>query len=76
MNDYPDSKYIDELAFIIVKSKYHEAIKSVQEKILDRSEDARDECYYYMQEHPNSKHQKEVEKMAEHLQKIIENSIK
>jgi len=29
-----------------------------------------------MQEHPNTKHQKEVEKMAEHLQKIIENSIK
>ena len=76
MNDYPDSKYIDELAFIIVKSKYHEAIKSVQEKILERSEDARDECYYFMQEHPNTKHQKEVEKMAEHLQKIIENSIK
>lgn len=76
MNDYPDSKYIEELAFIIVKSKYHEAIKSVQEKILDRSEDARDECYYFLQEHPESKYVKDAKKMAEHLQKIIENSIK
>ena len=75
MNDYPDSKYIEELAFIIVKSKYHEAIKSVQEKMLERSEDARDECYYFLQEHPNSKHQKETLKFAEHLQRIIENSI-
>jgi outer membrane protein assembly factor BamD len=76
MNDYPDSKYIEELAFIIVKSKYHEAIKSVQEKILDRSEDARDECYYFLQEHPESKYVKDAKKMAEHLQKIIDNSIK
>ena len=64
------------MAFIIVKSKYHEAIKSVQEKLLDRCEDARDECYYFIQEHPDSKHQKEVEKMADHLQEIIENYIK
>lgn len=74
--DYPNSKHIEELAFIIVKSKYHEAIKSVQEKLLARSEDARDECYYFMQEHPESNYQKEVEKMAKHLQRIIENSIK
>ena len=40
----------------------------MQEKILERSEDARDECYYFMQEHPDTKHQKEVEKMAEHAE--------
>ena len=75
MNDYPDSKHISELALIIVRAKYHEAINSVAEKLIERCEDAREECYYYLQEHADSKHKKEVEKMAEHLHKIIEHSI-
>ena len=75
MNDYPDSKHISELALIIVRAKYHEAINSVAEKLIQRCEDAREECYYYLQEYADSKHRKEVEKMASHLQKIIEHSI-
>ena len=75
INDYPNSKHIGELALIIVRAKYHEALNSVAEKVLERSEDALEECYYYLQEHADSKHVKEVEKMAKHLQKIIEHSI-
>jgi hypothetical protein len=42
---------------------------------MARCEDARDECYYFLQEFPNYKEKKEVERMAKHLQKITENYI-
>jgi outer membrane protein assembly factor BamD len=71
MNDYPDSPYKEEFALIIVRSKYKEAVNSVQKKVKDRSEDAWDECYYFLQEYPESKHKKEVEKIASSLNKII-----
>lgn len=70
MNDYPDSQYIEEFAFIIVRSKYKEAINSTVKKIYMRSEDAWDECYYFLNEYPETKHRKEVEKMSKHLDKI------
>lgn len=75
MNDYPHSVYIEDLAYIIVCAKYHEALNSVAEKMMARCEDARDECYYFLQEFPNYKEKKEVERMAKHLQKITENYI-
>ena len=70
MNDYPDCAYIEQFAFIIVRSKYKEAINSNAKKIYIRSEDAWDECYYFLNEFPETKHRKEVERMAAHLEKI------
>ena len=70
MNDYPDCKYIEDFAFIIVRSKYKEAVNSDAKKIYIRSEDAWDECYYFLNEYPDTKHRKEVEKMSNHLEKI------
>lgn len=73
MNDFPDSKYKEDFAFIIVNSKYKEAINSVSKKMYNRCEDAWDECYYFLREYPDSKHKKEVEKTARHLKRILEN---
>lgn len=70
MNDFPDCAYKEEFAFIIVKAKYKETINSVAKKLQERSEDSWDECYYFLNEYPETKHRKEVEKMAEHLKKI------
>ncbi len=76
MNDYPDCKYIEQFAYIIVKSKYKETINSAATKLYDRSEDAADECYYFLNEYPDTKHRKEIEKMAEHLLRIKQSNIK
>lgn len=71
INDYPDSKYKEEFSIIIVRAKYKEAINSVLEKLQQRSEDALDECYYFNQEYPESKYAKDVEKIAEHLKRVL-----
>lgn len=74
MNDYPDSPYLEEFAYIIVRSKYKEAVGSVQEKIHTRCADAADECYYFLQEYPQSEHRKEITRLASQLNRIVNNS--
>lgn len=71
INDYPNSQYKEDYSIIIVRAKYKEAINSVQEKIKQRTEDALDECYYFMQEYPETTHNKEVEKIMKHLKDIL-----
>lgn len=69
--DYPNTQYKEDYSIIIVRSKYKEAINSVQEKLRQRSEDSLDECYYFMQEYPETKHKKEVDKIIKHLKEIL-----
>lgn len=71
MNDYPDSKYIEDYALVVVRAKYKEAINSVHKKKRQRCEDAWDECYYFMREYPESTHLKEVNKLADKLKTIL-----
>ena len=71
LNDYPNTKYKEDYSIIIVRAKYKEAINSVQEKLQQRSEDALDECYYFSQEYPETKHKKEIEKISEHLKRVL-----
>ncbi|MBP5319316.1 MAG: outer membrane protein assembly factor BamD [Paludibacteraceae bacterium] len=72
MNDYPESQYLEEFAMIVVRSKYKEAIKSVDSKIASRSSDALDECLYFRQEHPQSKYDKEISRIINHLKKYYQ----
>ena len=69
--DFPDSQYKEEFAAIIVRSKYKEAVNSVAEKMQERFEDASDECYYFLQEYPESKFTKEVEKIHKQIKKHL-----
>lgn len=71
LNDYPNTSYKEDYSIIIVRAKYKEAINSVLEKLKERSEDALDECYYFLQEYPETKHKKEVEKIATHLKRVL-----
>jgi outer membrane protein assembly factor BamD (BamD/ComL family) len=41
------------------------------EKLQQRSEDALDECYYFTQEYPDSKYKKEIEKISDHLKRVL-----
>ena len=66
-----DNNLKEDYSIIIVRSKYKEAINSVQEKLKQRSEDALDECYYFSQEYPETKHKKEIEKISAHLEKVL-----
>lgn len=62
IREFPNSKYRDDLFFVILSSKYKEATYSVSEKKADRYREVIDEYYNYENEFPNGKNIKEAKK--------------
>jgi len=69
--DYPVSKYREELAFLVLKSKYVLATQSVDNLLLDRYRAAIDEYYSFVNEFPDSKFKKEADSILKESKKII-----
>lgn len=65
LKDFPDSKYREELMYMLLKSKYLLAINSVEDKKEQRLSYALDEYYAFIDEFPESKYLKEVQKFYE-----------
>lgn len=63
LKDYPYSNKREEFATLIMKGKYELAKMSVEEKQLERYQDAEDECYGFINEYPDSKERATAEKM-------------
>lgn len=68
---YPDTKRREDLSFLILESKYMQAVKSVESKMEDRYRDTDDEYYNYIGEFNNGKHRKEAERIHEKTRKYI-----
>lgn len=62
LNDYPYSKLREDFAILVMKSKYELAQMSIEEKKLQRYQDAEDECYGFINEYPDSKERTTAEK--------------
>ena len=62
LNEYPDSKYREELMFMLLESKYLLAIGSIFDKRQERLSSALDEYFSFVDEFPESKHIKDAEK--------------
>ena len=45
----------EEFALLVMKSKFERASMSVEEKKMERFQDAEDECYGFINEYPDSK---------------------
>lgn len=60
--DYPESKYREEIMFMILKSSYQLAYKSVSSKQKERYQGAIDEYYSFLAEYPESKYLKEAQR--------------
>ena len=73
---YASAARREEFSMLILRSKYHLAQQSVEEKKVDRSRDAIDEYYGFVNEYPESKHLKEAQKMYATLDKVVKNSTK
>jgi outer membrane protein assembly factor BamD len=73
LTEYPDTKYREEFAFLIVKSKYTEAQKSVASKKADRYRNAMEECEMFIANFPNGKYSKDAEKILADTKKQIKN---
>ncbi len=61
--DFPETKYREEIMFMLLKSKYLLAVKSIQSKQTERYQDAVDEYFAFITEFPESKNKKEAEDM-------------
>lgn len=71
LNDYPSTKYREELKFLLFKSKYYMAINSVEDKKRERLIEARDEYFTFADEFPESKYIKEVKKDFKQLSSLL-----
>lgn len=71
LEKYPDSKYREELRYMLLRSKYKLAEMSVEEKKKERYANALDEYFSFVDEFPNSKYRKEADEMYEKTAKYL-----
>jgi outer membrane protein assembly factor BamD len=63
LEDYPDSKFREQLMFLRLKSRYYYAVNSVKSKQPERFQEAVDDYYSFIDEFPDSKLRKDAEKI-------------
>ena len=73
LKDFPYTPIREEFAILIMKSKYELAQMSVEEKKLDRYQDAEDECYGFVNQYPDSKERSTAEKYIKKCKEITKN---
>ncbi len=71
LEKYPDSKYREELKYMLLKSKYLLASRSIMEKQEDRYSNALDEYFSFIDEYPESKYKREVTKFYEKASSVL-----
>ena len=71
LEKYPDSKYREEIKYMLLKSKYLLATKSVKDKQDERYSNALDEYFAFVDEFPESDHRKEVDKFYEKASEVL-----
>ena len=63
IKEYPNSNYVEEASYYIVRSYYRFAVNSVHDKKLERFQKALDSYNDFMSYFPDSQYKKEIDKM-------------
>jgi outer membrane protein assembly factor BamD len=71
IKEYPDTKYREELMYLLLKSKYLLGENSIDEKKRERLNIALDEYFSFVDEYPESKYRKDVDKMFDSTKKML-----
>lgn len=71
LDDYPYTKFREDLSILILRAKYKMALHSVEDKRVDRFRDTVDEYYSFKNEFPASKHLPEAEKYYKESLKVV-----
>ena len=71
LKDFPDTKYREDLMFMLLRAKYLLAIRSIEEKKEQRLTDALDEYFTFVDEFPESEHRKDADKFYEQTAKLL-----
>ena len=76
MKRYPDSPYREKMMYYTAVSAYRLAANSVEHKQVDRYIAMLDHYYSFLSEFPESKHLKEIERMAKDARNFIDRNRK
>lgn len=71
LKTYPYSKWREDFALIIMKSKFELAENSAEDRRIERYRDAEDECYGFINEYPDSKDKALAEQYIAKCKKVI-----
>lgn len=71
IKEYPYSKYKEQLEMLILKSRYREAVESVEEKKEERFRTVIDEYYAFINDYPDSKDRKEADNIFKVANKFV-----
>ena len=74
LKDYPYSKYREEFIFLKIRSKYELALVSVEDRLQGRYRDVVDEYYNYMNEFPDGKYTRQVQRFFDYSSRQINRS--
>ena len=70
--EYPESRHLEELSYLVVKSNYLFASKSYERLQRERYLDMMDAYYTFVSDFPESEHRKEVDKMMQTAKKHLD----
>ncbi len=71
LKEYPDTRFREELMYMLVKSRYLLAVNSVEDKKELRLSSALDEYFAFVDEFPETKYRREVDRYYETLAKLL-----
>lgn len=72
LESFPDTRYREELMFMLLDAKYNLAIYSVDDKRELRLNDALDEYFSFVDEFPDSKYRQDAEKFHQSTAKLLD----
>ncbi|MFO8002543.1 MAG: outer membrane protein assembly factor BamD [Marinilabilia sp.] len=72
LDEFPETKYREELSFLILDSLYIQAMNSVEEKEEERLRETLDEYYAFINEFPESSYMKEANQIFEDVHSLLE----
>jgi outer membrane protein assembly factor BamD len=70
--DFPDTKFREEISFMILRSSFLLAENSVDRKKFERFENAIEECESFMERFPNTRNATEAQTIKENCKKELE----
>ncbi len=72
MSEYPETKYREELSLLIMRSKYAQAVNSIEAKKLKRYIATVDEYHSFVHEFPDTQYRNEVERMYKQAKAYVD----
>ena len=71
LKEYPYTRYKETLSMLILKSKYQEAVQSIEERKPERFRDVIDEYYSFINDYPTGENAKEAQNIFKVANKYV-----